>query len=60
VASINVYAGWIATFFSWVLLPIIQPINLYRLIRSRRLRKPQTLMRPVGRAMTSEAPSLGD
>jgi hypothetical protein len=60
VASINVYAGWIATFFSWILLPVIQPINLYRLIRSRRLPKPQTLMRPVGRAMTSETPSLGD
>src|SRR5574337_703826 len=28
IAAINIYAGWIATFFSWLLLPIIQPINL--------------------------------
>jgi len=35
VASINIYAGWIATFFSWLLIPIIQPINLYRVIKAR-------------------------
>lgn len=60
VASINVYAGWIATFFSWILLPILQPINLYRLIRARRFQQVQPATRPIGRAMTSEAPSLGD
>ena len=35
VASANIYVGWIATFFSWMLLPLVQSINLYRLIRAR-------------------------
>lgn len=42
VASINVYAGWIATFFSWVLFPIIQPINLYRLVLACWFTRPQS------------------
>ena len=61
VASINIYAGWIATFFSWVLLPILQLINLYRMIQARRSRRCAGLtIRPLGRVMTSEAPSMGD
>jgi hypothetical protein len=40
-APINVYAGWIATFFSWVLLPILQPINLYRWMQLRWLKRAQ-------------------
>ncbi len=39
VAAVNIYAAWIATFFSWIFLPIIQPINLYRLVRARRHRQ---------------------
>lgn len=60
VASINIYAGWIATFFSWILLPILQPINLYRLIQARCSKSVELTIRPIGRAMSSEAPSLGD
>lgn len=39
VAPINVYAGWIATFLSWVFFPILQPINLYCLVRARWLKR---------------------
>lgn len=42
VASINVYAGWLATFFSWLLFPIIQPINLSRLLLARWFTRPQS------------------
>ena len=35
VAPMNVYAAWIATFFSWPLFPLVQAINLYRLMRAR-------------------------
>lgn len=35
IAPINIYAGWFATFFSWVLLPILQPINLFRWMQAR-------------------------
>lgn len=38
-AAVNVYAAWIATFFSWITLPIIQPINLYRLLKGWRQRQ---------------------
>ena len=36
VAPLNVYAGWMATFLSWIFLPITQPINLYNFARSKR------------------------
>ncbi len=36
VAPINIYAGWISTFFSWPLFLVIQPINLYNKLRQRR------------------------
>ena len=60
-AAINVYAGWIATFFSWLLLPIVQPINLYRVIKARSavettpvVDEPKTMQGGYG------APSYGD
>jgi len=39
IAAINIYAGWIATFFSWLLLPILQPINLMRALKARSAEK---------------------
>lgn len=58
VAAMNVYAAWIATFFSWPLFPIIQPINLYRWVRAR-LFKPEPSKAAERRTASSEAPSLG-
>jgi len=55
VAPLNIYAGWIATFFSWVLLPILQPINLYRRLRARRSQNGELTIRPIGRGMMGEA-----
>ncbi len=60
VASINVYAGWIATFFSWVLLPILQPINLWRMVRARWQQQAELAVPQAERVTTSDAPSLGD
>jgi len=59
VAAMNVYAAWIATFFSWPLFPIIQPINLYRWVRARWL-KAEPSKTVERRAASSEAPSLGN
>lgn len=36
-SSLNVYAGWIATFFSWPLLPIVQSINLFQWLKRKLL-----------------------
>lgn len=61
IASINIYAGWVATFFSWLLLPFIQPINLVRVLKARATRKSQ-----LGTETTESlsggrgAPSYGD
>ena len=35
-ARANVYAGVVATFCSWFLMPVILPLNLFRLARQRR------------------------
>ncbi len=58
VAAINVYAGWIATFFSWILLPIIQPINLYRLLRARWSRRAESRRSSEEKAPRVKTPFL--
>jgi hypothetical protein len=58
VAAVNVYAAWIATFFSWILLPILQPINLFRVIRARR--KAGSAPLESGTASSGGASSFGD
>lgn len=35
VAATNVYIALAATFLFWPLIPVIQPFNLYRYVRSR-------------------------
>jgi hypothetical protein len=60
----NVYAAWIATFFSWALLPLIQPINLYRVIRARWLKRSESESESEPERHSKEtasggAPSLG-
>jgi len=57
VAPMNVYAAWIATFFSWPLFPIVQAINLYRLVRAKARRggEPQGAKAEEAVAQTSSS-----
>jgi len=60
VAAMNVYAAWIATFFSWPLFPLIQSVNLYRLVRARWLRSVEPSKQVERGAASEKAPSLSD
>jgi hypothetical protein len=60
-ATVNIYAGWVATFFSWLLLPILQPINLVRILKARAITKAE--IEDSARAPLTGgrgAPSFGD
>jgi hypothetical protein len=61
VAAVNIYAAWIATFFSWILLPIVQPLNVYRVIKARRAQRSTHGAQPtMGRAVLRDAGALDD